>query len=70
MSKEDTHKLSDEEVKVELVRQRRQLFDLRAQAVTQKLEDPTQLQKTRRQVARLLTERRAREITAARKVQA
>lgn len=70
MSKEDTHKLSDEEVSVELKRQRRQLFDLRAQAVTQKVEDPTQLRKTRRQVARLLTEQRARQIAADRKVMA
>ena len=70
MSKEDTHKLSDEEITVELQRQRRQSFDLRSQSVTQKLEDPTQLRKTRRQVARLLTERRARQIAAERKAQA
>ena len=31
------------------------LFDLRSQAVTEKLEDPTQIGKTRKQIARLNT---------------
>lgn len=39
----------------ELERLRRKLFDLRSQAVTEKLEDPTQLLKTRKQIARVLT---------------
>lgn len=39
----------------ELERLRRRLFDLRSQAVTEKLEDPTQITKTRRQIARVLT---------------
>ena len=34
---------------------RRHLFELRSQAVTEKLEDPTQLPKTRRDIARVLT---------------
>jgi large subunit ribosomal protein L29 len=44
-----------EELHSELEHMRRHLFDLRAQAVTEKLEDPTQLGKTRRDIARLLT---------------
>lgn len=44
-----------DELHSELERLRRHLFDLRAQAVTEKLEDPTQLLKTRRDIARLLT---------------
>jgi large subunit ribosomal protein L29 len=44
----------------ELERLRRHLFDLRAQAVTEKLEDPSQLLKARRDVARVLTVLRER----------
>jgi large subunit ribosomal protein L29 len=54
-----------DELHAELERLRRHLFDLRAQAVTEKLEDSTQLGKARRDVARLLTvlkERGARHI--------
>jgi len=39
----------------ELDRLRRHLFDLRAQAVTEKLENPHQLMRTRRDIARVLT---------------
>lgn len=51
----EIRQMSTEEVYSELVRLRRHLFDLKSQAVTEKLEDPTQLGKTRRDVARLLT---------------
>lgn len=51
----DIRQMSTEEVYSELVRLRRHLFDLKSQAVTEKLEDPSQLGKTRRDVARLLT---------------
>ena len=40
----------------------RHLFDLRTQGVTEKLEDPTQLGKTRRDIARVKTILRQREI--------
>ncbi len=62
MKAKEAHKLSDEEVKEEVVRLRRHLFDLRTQAVTEKIEDSSQFGKVRRDVARLLTERRRREI--------
>ena len=39
----------------ELDRVRRHLFDLRAQAVTEKLENPTQLGQTKKVIARILT---------------
>ena len=60
MKAQEAHKLSDEEIKVELQRLRRHIFDLKSQAVTQKLEDPTLLRKTRRDVARLMTEQHSR----------
>jgi large subunit ribosomal protein L29 len=40
---------------------RRRLFDLRAQAVTEKLEDPSLLRKTKKDIARMLTELRQRQ---------
>ena len=46
---------SDEELGTELGRLRRHLFDVRAQAVTEKLEDTTRIGKTRRDIARIIT---------------
>jgi large subunit ribosomal protein L29 len=60
MKVEEVHKLSDEEIAVEVDRLRKSLFDLKSQAVTEKIDDPSQLMKIRRDVARLLTERSAR----------
>jgi len=51
----------------ELVELRKQMFTLRTQAVTQKLEDPSKLGKLRRDVARVLTvlnERKRKAIAA------
>jgi len=42
-------------LKTELASQLKHLFDLRTQAVTEKLEDPTQIGKTRRTIARIKT---------------
>jgi len=39
----------------ELDRLRRHLFDLRAQAVTEKLENPQQLKRAKKDIARVLT---------------
>jgi large subunit ribosomal protein L29 len=55
MKIEDIRAMKTDELHAELERLRRHLFDLRAQAVTEKLEDPTQLGKGRRDVARILT---------------
>jgi large subunit ribosomal protein L29 len=60
MKAAETHKLSDEELNVEEGRLRKQLFELRSQAVTEKLENPRQLRNLRRDIARLLTERQIR----------
>ena len=46
----------------ELVERQKHLFDLRSQAVTEKLEDPSQLRKTRRDIARIRTVVRQREL--------
>lgn len=64
MKAQEAHKFNDEEIQVELDRLRRRVFDLKSQAVTEKLEDPTQIVKARRDIARLLTEQNARRIKA------
>lgn len=43
------------ELHVELEQHRQHLFDLRAQAVTEKLENPYQITHARRDIARILT---------------
>jgi large subunit ribosomal protein L29 len=60
LKSEAIHAMKADELHAELERLRRHLFDLRAQAVTEKLEDPTQLGKTKRDIARLLSEMRRR----------
>jgi len=57
--------LNPEELSVELERLRRHLFDLRAQAVTERLEDPTMIAKAKKDIARLLTVQRQREMASA-----
>lgn len=56
----DLRDLKTDELHAELDRLRRHLFDLRSQAVTEKLGDPTQLTKTKRDVARIFTVLRER----------
>lgn len=51
----DLRELKTEEVHTELDRLRRHLFDLRSQAVTEKLGDASQLTKTKRDIARIFT---------------
>lgn len=60
----EVQQLNDDELQVELDRLRRHLFDLRSQAVTEKLENPAMITKARRDVARILTVQRQRELTA------
>ena len=60
MNAKEIHKLSDEEIAVEVKRLRQKRFDLRTQAVTEKIEDTSQFGKTRRDIARLLTEKASR----------
>ncbi len=55
MKIEEIRAMKIDELHAELERLRRHLFDLRAQAVTEKLEDPTQLGKTKSDIARILT---------------
>jgi large subunit ribosomal protein L29 len=51
----------------DLIERRKHLFELRSQAVTEKLEDPSQLRKTRKEIARILTTLRQREVAPVKK---
>lgn len=51
----EIRQLKNDELHAELDRLRRHLFDLRSQAVTEKLEDPAQMTKTKRDIARVFT---------------
>ena len=53
---------STEDLNRDLTEKARHLFDLRSQAVTEKLEDPSQLRKTRKEIARIKTILRQREL--------
>ena len=60
----EVQQMNDEECRAELERLRRHLFDLRAQSVTEKLEDTTMIAKAKRDIARLMTVIRQRELRA------
>ena len=53
---------NSEQLGHELADRQKHLFDLRSQAVTEKLEDPSQLRKTKKEIARIKTIIRLREL--------
>ena len=55
MKAKEIREKDDEALQHELVEKQKHMFDLRTQAVTEKLEDPTQIGKTRRDIARVKT---------------
>ena len=61
----EIRQLTDEELRTELARMQRRLFDIRAQAVTEKLESPSLIQTARRDIARTLTVLAQRQAIAA-----
>jgi large subunit ribosomal protein L29 len=62
MKVKEIRQFSDEELGTELARVRRHLFDVRTQAVTEKLEDPTMLTKAKKDIATILTVIRERQL--------
>lgn len=59
----DEYRQNDEqELAAEIERLEQHMFDLRSQRVTEKLEEPSQLTKARRQIARIKTLLREREL--------
>lgn len=65
MKTKEIRELTNEELAAELERVRRHVFDLRSQAVTEKLEDPNMVTNAKRDIARILTIQREREIETA-----
>jgi large subunit ribosomal protein L29 len=70
MSKEEVKELQGKDeagLKQLLEEKQKHLFDLRSQAVTEKLEDASQLGKTKKDIARIKTIQRQRSIAASAK---
>jgi large subunit ribosomal protein L29 len=67
MTVKEIREKETDHLKHELQERRKHLFDLRTQAVTEKLEDPSQLRKTRRDIARMNTILRQRQIEQSQK---
>lgn len=67
MKIKEIRQLSDEELASEIGRLERAVYDLHAQAVTEKLADPSRITKAKRDIARCLTvqNQRVRERAAA-----
>ncbi len=62
---EDARKLSDEELAEEILAVKRELFQLRLEQATRRLEKPHLFKHTKHRLAQLLTVEREREIASA-----
>lgn len=62
MKASEVHKMSDAEIVEEMGRVKKRIFELRSAAVTEKLENPRQITELRRDVARMMTVQRARQM--------
>jgi large subunit ribosomal protein L29 len=62
MKANEYRNLSDEELSHHLRDQQKQMFDLRFQSATDRLETPSELRKARREIARIKTLQRQREL--------
>ena len=67
LSTKEIREKETEALSHELKDKQKHLFDLRSQAVTEKLEDPSQLKKTRKEIARIKTILRERAIVEEKK---
>src|SRR4051812_11022428 len=67
MNLKEIREKETEHLSHELSEKRKHLFALRSQAVTEKLEDPSQIGKTRKEIARMMTILRQREIETQKK---
>ncbi|MFM9956661.1 MAG: 50S ribosomal protein L29 [Phycisphaerales bacterium] len=56
----EIRKMTDDEIALEVLSLQKKVYNLRCQAATEKIEDISQFKKSRRDIARLLTERTAR----------
>jgi len=56
--------MPDEQLELELKNKRKELFHLRVQSATERLETPSDMKKVRRDVARIKTLQRERQLAA------
>lgn len=63
IKKDELHKMSDAEIAEESARLRNRLYELKQQAVTEKLENNREPGNIKKDIARLLTEKRSRELS-------
>jgi large subunit ribosomal protein L29 len=64
MKAEDLRGMSDEQLGLTLKEELKNLFHLKFQSATERLETPSEIRKVKRNVARILTIRRERELAA------
>ena len=69
MKASEIREMNPDELEGELETLERRLFDIRSQAVTEKLEDPSLLTKAKRDIARLKTVIRERQLPGRKKGQ-
>ena len=62
----ELRELADDELVEQLDEHREELFNLRFQAVTSQLDNPRRIKQVKREIARILTVQREREIAAER----
>jgi large subunit ribosomal protein L29 len=62
MKTDEYRNMSDEELAHQLRDQQKQMFDLRFQSATDRLETPSELRKARKEIARIKTLQREREL--------
>lgn len=67
MKAKAVHKLSEEELAIEVDNLRKKLFELKTQSVTEKIQDTSQYGKIRKDIARILTEQTSRRLATTEK---
>ena len=70
MTATELRELPDDELRQKLAEGKEELFNLRFQIVTGQLDDPRRIKTIKREIARVLTVLREREIAAAREIEA
>ena len=64
MTGSEVRAMKDGEITLEISKLRTRLYDLRSKRVSENVEDTSQFGKVRKDIARLLTEQRARHVKA------
>lgn len=70
MTATELRELPDDELRQKLAEGKEELFNLRFQIVTGQLDDPRRIKQVKREIARVLTVLREREIAASRESEA